>query len=176
MTSLLPLSVTGYNSKKFLIIISIVMASLIIDISLSNISDMISISINWGFTAFISIAVTYIVGEYLILDFVMQKSRDIRLKSPHFNRLTTVMTIVQYVLSAIIILIILQIIVNSYYSTSFLIWTSSISYAMASIIFVILALEFLSWYKSNRNSVVLLYGVSSIITSISIISSLVFFS
>ena len=41
---------------------------------------------------------------------------------------------------------------------------------------VILALEFFSWYISNRNFVVLLYGVSSVITSISIASSLVFFT
>jgi signal transduction histidine kinase len=40
----------------------------------------------------------------------------------------------------------------------------------------ILALEFFSWYRSNRNFIVLLYGISSIVTSISIVSSLVFFT
>ena len=41
---------------------------------------------------------------------------------------------------------------------------------------VILALKFLSWYRSNRNFVILLYCVSFIITSISIVSSIVFFT
>jgi nitrogen-specific signal transduction histidine kinase len=41
---------------------------------------------------------------------------------------------------------------------------------------VILALKFFSWYRSNRNFIVLLYGVSSLVTSISIVSSLVFFT
>ena len=176
MTSLLPVSITGYNSRKFLVIISIVASSLIIDISLSNISDMISVSNSWGFAAFIAITIVYAVGQYLILEFVKQKSKSIRLKSPLFNKLSTIMTIAQYVLIATIIFIILQISVSSFYSSSTLIWSSSISYAIASIIMVILALEFFSWYISNRNFVVLLYGVSSVITSISIASSLVFFT
>ena len=98
------------------------------------------------------------------------------MKSPHFNKLSTIVTIVQYILTAIIIFIILQMFVNSYYYTSLLTWNSSISYAVAGTIMVILALEFFSWYKSNRNFVVLLYGVSFIVTSISIVSSLVFFT
>ena len=57
-----------------------------------------------------------------------------------------------------------------------LIWNSSVSYAIASIIMVILALEFFSWYRSNRNFIVLLYSISFIITSISIVSSVVFFT
>ena len=170
------LSVTGYNSRQFLVVISIVVSSLIIDISLSNISDLISVSTSWGLAAFIAIAIVYAVGQYLILEFVKQKSKSIRMKSPLFNKLSTIITIVQYVLTAIIVFIILQIFVNSYYYTSMLTWSSSISYAIASIIMVILALGLFSWYRSNRNFILLLYGVSFIITSISIVSSLVFFT
>jgi signal transduction histidine kinase len=176
MIDLLHVSVTGYNSRKFLVIISIVVSSLIIDISLSNISDIITVSSSWGFATFIAIAIVYAVGQYLILEFVKQKSKRIRMKSLQFNKLTTTMTIVQYVLTAIIVFIILQMFVNSYYDTSILTWSSSISYAIASIIMVILALEFFSWYRSNRNFILLLYSVSFIITSISIVSSLVFFT
>src|SRR5919106_6183459 len=176
MINLLHLPVTGYNSRKFLVVISIVVSLLIIDISLSNISDIVSVSTSWGFAAFIAIAIVYAVGQYLILEFVKQKSKRIRMKSPHFNKLSTIITIVQYVLTAIIVFIILQIFVNSYYYTSMLTWSSSISYAIASIIMVILALDFFSWYRSNRNFILLLYGVSFIITSISIVSSVVFFT
>jgi hypothetical protein len=107
MVNLLHVSVTGYSSKKFFVIISIIVSSLIIDISLSNISDIISVSTSWGFSAFIAIVIVYAVGQYLILDFVKQRSMGIRSKSPHFNRLSTVVTIVQYVLTAIIVFVIL---------------------------------------------------------------------
>jgi signal transduction histidine kinase len=176
MVNLLHVSVIGYSSRKLFVIISIIVSSLIIDISLSNISDIISVSTSWGFSAFIAIVIVYVVGQYLILEFVKQKSRRIRTKSPHFNKLSTIVTIVQYVLTASIVFIILQILVNSYYYTSLLTWNSSISYTIASIIMVILAFEFFSWYRSNRNFIVLLYSVSFIITSISIVSSIVFFT
>jgi signal transduction histidine kinase len=174
MVNLLHVSVTGHSSRIFFVIISIVVSSLIIDISLSNISDIISVSTSWGFSAFIAIAIVYAVGQYLILEFVKQKSRRIRTKSPHIKKLNTIITIVQYVLTATIVFIILQIFVNSYYYTSVLTWSSSISYAIASIVMVILASELFSWYRSNRNFILLLYGVSFVITSISIVSSLVF--
>ena len=63
MTTLFHVSATGYNSTKFLVIISIVISSLIIDISLSNISDLISVSTIWGFVTFIAIAIVYAVGQ-----------------------------------------------------------------------------------------------------------------
>ena len=170
------MSLTCYSTRKFLVIISIIISSLTIDISLSNISDIVSVSTSLGFSFFIAIVIIYAVGQYLILEFVKQKSRMIRTKSPHFNKLSTIVTIVQYVLTASIVFITLQILVNSYYYTSLLTWNSSISYAIASIIMVILALKFFSWYRSNRNFIVLLYSVSFIITSISIVSSIVFFT
>jgi signal transduction histidine kinase len=176
MTSLLPVRVTEYSNRKFLVIISIVISALIIDISLSNISDLISVSTSWGFVTFIAIAIVYAIGQYLILDFVKQKSKNLRFRLSYFDKLSKIMTIVQYVLIAIIVFIIIQMFVNSYYPTSTLTWSSSISYTVAGALMMTLALKFFSWYRSNRNLVVLLYGISSIINSISIISSLVFFT
>jgi signal transduction histidine kinase len=167
-------SVTGYSNRIFFVIISIVISSLIIDISLSNISDLISVSTDWGFSVFIGITIVYAVGQYLILEFVKQKSKKIRIKSQHINKLSTLITIVQYILTATIVFVTLQIIVNSYYYTSILTWSSSISYAIATTIMVILALKLFSWYRSNRNIILLLYGVSFIIIAISIVSSSVF--
>ena len=176
MDNPLHVSVTRYSNSIFFVTVSIVVSSLIIDISLSNISDLISVSTRWGFFAFVAIAIVYAVGQYLILEFVKQKSKRIRVKSPHINKLSTIITIVQYVLTVTIVFVILQIFVNSYYYTSILIWSSSISYAIATIIMVILASKLFSWYRSNRNFILLLYGVSFIITSISVVSSLVFFT
>ena len=176
MDNPLHVSATRYSNSIFFVTVSIVVSLLIIDISLSNISDLISVSTGWGFFAFVAIAIVYAVGQYLILEFVKQKSKRIRVKSPHINKLSPIITIVQYVLTVTIVFVILQILVNSYYYTSILIWSSSISYAIATIIMIILASKLFSWYRSNRNFILLLYGVSFIITSISVVSSLVFFT
>jgi signal transduction histidine kinase/MFS family permease len=176
MVNLLHVSLAGYSTRKFFVVISIVASSLIIDTSLSNISDIVRVSTSWGFSAFIAIVIVYAVGQYLVLEFVKQRSREIRRKSPHFNKLNTIVTIVQYILTAIIVFVILQMFLNSFYYTFMLTWNLSISYAVASIIMVIVALEFFSWYRSNRNFVVLSYSVSFIITGISIVSAIVFFT
>ncbi|MDQ3840631.1 MAG: hypothetical protein M3297_15350 [Thermoproteota archaeon] len=176
MVNLLHESLAGYSTRKFFVIISIIASSLIIDTSLGNISDIVRVSTSWGFSAFIAIVIVYAVGQYLVLEFVKQRSREIRRKSPHFNKLSTIVTIVQYILTAIIVSVILQMFLNSFYYTSMLIWNLSISYAVASIIMVILAFEFFFWYRSNKNFVVLSYSISFIITSISIISAIIFFT
>src|ERR671911_2662756 len=176
MVNLLHVSLAGYSTRKFFIIISIVVSSLITDSSLSNISDILSISTSWGFSAFIAVVIVYAVGQYFVLEFVKQRSIGIRSKSPHFNRLGTIVTLVQYVLTAIIVYVMLQIFLNSYYYTSMLTSNLLVSYSMASIIMVILAREFFSWYRSNRNFVILSYSISFIITGISIVSAIVFFT
>ena len=174
MTKLLSLYVKEYTSKKFLIIISIVISALIVDISLSNISDIISVSTSWSIAAFTSVSVVYVLGQYLILQFVQQKIKTIRMKSPHFNKISIIITITQYVLTSIIAAVILQIFVNSYYYTSLLIWNLSISYSIAGFLIIILTLKFFYWYRSNKNLIVLSYGLSAAIISISIVSALVF--
>jgi hypothetical protein len=164
------------TSRKFLTIVSIAISSLIIDISLSNISDITSISTSRGFATFIVIAVVYVIGQYLILKFVKQKSKRIRSKLPHFNKLGTIITVIQYGLTAIIIFTLLQILVNSYYYTFLLNLGSSMSYATATTVMVILVLEFFSWYRSHRDFALLSYSISFIITCISIVSSIIFFN
>jgi hypothetical protein len=151
-----------------------VTSALIVDISLSNISDMIRVSTDWGIAAFISISVVYALGQYLILQFVQQKIKTIRIKSSHFNKLSIIITITQYVLTGIIAAVVLQTFVNSYYYSSLLIWNLSISYSMAGFLIIILTLKFFSWYRSSRNLTVLAYGLSAAIISISIVSVLIF--
>jgi hypothetical protein len=161
---------------KFLTVISITIASLIIDISLGNISDITSVSTNWGFGAFIAIAIMYAIGQYLILNFVNQKTKRIRSRSPCFNKVGNVITTIQYGLTAIIAFTTIEILVNYYYHSILLILGSSISYTLATIVMAILVLGFLSWYRSNRDFALLPYGISFMITCISIVASIIFFS
>jgi hypothetical protein len=99
-----------------------VISALIVDISLSNVSDIMNISTWWGVAAFISIAFAYTIGQYLILQFVKQKSKTIRMKLVHFDQLSKMMMIAHYILTSVIVLVVLQILVSSYYHTSLLIW------------------------------------------------------
>lgn len=91
-----------------------------------------------------------------------------------FDVITAMVTIVQYILTAILILIIFQILTGSYYSTLLLIIATAISYTLAFAMMGLLAYRFFSWFKSNSNSVVLSYGLASAMFGVNLIVALVF--
>jgi hypothetical protein len=58
--------------------------------------------------------------------------KDIRIKSTFYRTLNSTVTIFQYVLTAIFVLIVLQILLNSHYSTVLINLSSAMSYALAA--------------------------------------------
>ena len=71
-------------------------------------------------------------------------------------------------------IVIFQLLIFGYYNTSMNVLIIMISYGTASTFLVSLSLSFLSWYKSNRNLVVLLYFVSMLIISFNLVITAVF--
>jgi signal transduction histidine kinase len=162
-----------YASK---IILSIIIAVLLVDISTIKISDLVSSHVATSSTIalYISITITYAVGQYFVLEFVKRKSSMIRDKDTklHLNVLHRVSMITQYILLGLLALVILQIVIRSYYDTIFLTSAMTISYALATVMLSFLAQRFFSWFRLNKNAVVLLYGLSS--TTLAINTTLVF--
>jgi hypothetical protein len=163
------------SNRKSLAMWSIVIIALMIDTSLVNLSDIIRINMgSWKMIVFFVIAAIYGIGQFLVLGFIKDKSKEIRTKSPlHLNTIFEIVTIVQYALTGILLFVILQMIVWSYYSIVVLITAASISYILAIAMMGILAQRFFLWYKSNRNTVVLLYGLASVALSINAALTLV---
>jgi hypothetical protein len=167
---------TRLNNKKFLIVISIVIVALIIDVSIIRIYLISGKSIlSWTIVIFLVIATVYAIGQYLVLEFVKQKSKEIRTKKQlHLNTIHKVITIVQYILTAIIIFVVLQILMTSSYNTFMLTASTVMSYIVAITMLGLLAQRFFLWFRSNRNSIVILYGLSSAILAINAIFTLIF--
>ena len=151
-------------------------ALLAVDVSLNSATVVASMASVWGIVAFTIIAAAFGISQYFILEFVKRKSKDIRVKSTLFRILSSTVTIIQYVLTAIFALIVFQILVNSHYYAVILNLGSAITYGLATITMGILTSKFFLWYKSNRNFVVLLYGVSTASVSITMLLTLVFVS
>jgi hypothetical protein len=82
----------------------------------------------------------------------------------------------QYALTGLIAFLVFQIIVISDYSATLLIIATWFSYAVAIIMMTVLAVRFFSWFRSNRNSVVLLYGLASTMLAINAAFTVVFVS
>jgi hypothetical protein len=148
------------------VVVFVIIAALVVDTSLIKISDFFirtpEIS-TFMIGVFVAIGIIYVIGQSILLKIVKLKSNepgnppDLYIRYMH-----KLVIIVQYILIVILVFVILEILLTSYYSTIVLILATAISYALAITMMGLLTQRFLSWFKSNRNFVVLLYGLSSV--------------
>jgi hypothetical protein len=117
--------------------------------------------------AFVIIALISIAGQYFLLDFIKHKSEEIRSRRRiHLHIIHKAVTLVNYTVLAIFVFVLLQMLVSSYYNLIGVISALTISYSLAVAMMALLAYQFLSWFKSNRNYVVLLYGLAAAALSV----------
>jgi hypothetical protein len=169
--------------KSIWTIFFIVIATLMVDVLISNMSPFPFIaeqlSTAWSIAFFVVISSIFAIGQYTILRFI-----DLKRKKFYETRPSGYMgvfthrgvTLIQSVLMAIIIFLIFQIISGSYYYTLVLTLTTTLSSVLASLMLGILAHKLLSWYRSNRSHLVLLYGLASATQAVGVIAALVFFN
>jgi hypothetical protein len=172
VSALKPFSVS--KNKKILITVTFVAVALVVDAMISNIADFINqfLVSGSGITLFIIIVCIYFFGQYFILEFVKLKSKEIRSQTSHLKVMHKIVTIVQYSLTAIILLVILQMVLTSHYYTFMLTAVTAISYILAGTTMALLAFLLFSWYKSNRNHAVLLYGISSAMLAVTAVAAI----
>jgi hypothetical protein len=157
------------GSKAIFAVVAIIVTTFVIDISLSRIFSFSASESSFSSRIFIFliIGIIYTTGQYLILQFVKNKSKHIRAKQQlHLCLIHKAVTIIQYTLTAVIIFFILEMLITSSYSTVLLTVAIGISYFLAMVILVILSKRFFSWFRSNRNLVVGFYGLSSTMLAI----------
>jgi nitrogen-specific signal transduction histidine kinase len=170
-------SVSKYDRRKFFVLVSVLLFVLLVDISISNVADIVSkeaVSF-WGIVAFAIICVTYGIGQYFILEMLKRKIKESKIQSPQINSLSKMVTVVLYALTTIIVFAILQILMNSIYYTNLLSLAVAISYGLAVFVMGLLARRLLSWFRLSRNLVVLLYGLAAAMITINALDSIVFF-
>lgn len=163
------LSTFTYNNKIIFLLVSILIVFLIVDTSIIKIYyfSFNQSPVSWRVILFIVISCVYLVGLYLISQFVKQRSEHIRARQVlHINVLHKIVVTSQYLLTAIIVFVIFQIVVTSGYNTVLLTAATWISYTTAITMIGVLAQQFFSWFKSDRNFIVLLYGLSSAMLAI----------
>lgn len=167
-----------YGNKIFFIAFSIVISALVIDTTLVKIysfSTSIQSLPNWAVIVFLVVGSIYTVGQYVILLFVKKKSNEVITKPElHLHLIYKVITIVQSALTVLFVSLIVEIIVTSHYDTFILSMATGISYTLSIIMIGLLAQRFFSWFKTNRNSVVFFYGLSSGILAINAAFSIAF--
>jgi nitrogen-specific signal transduction histidine kinase len=160
-------TLSSYSKKNYKIftIVCFLVFALIIDTLIVSVPDFLQDRIvsSPGIALFIMIAASYVAGQYFILHFIKQKTKDIRSKSIQLNTTHLVVTAVQYTLIAIFGLVILEILITNQYHITSLIAATLISYALNVVLLILFAKRLLHWYRSNRNSIVIiLYSISAL--------------
>jgi len=121
----------------------------------------IQVSSSEGIILFFIICWTTIICQLFILAFISRTSHDIRKRVRHIRLMHTAVAIVQYFLILLLVYVMVEIAVLGSYSTIPSILVILVSYVLSISLMGIFAVIFLTWYKSNRTSVlVLLYGLS----------------
>jgi hypothetical protein len=172
------LSIARYGNDKsgriLGIIVIVVVIVIIVDTSIVKLSALV----NWRFahdwknlTLFVAMSSLYAISQYFALEFIKRRSGEkelgfargkMRLSAATFRK---IVSIIQYVITAILIFVILQVVLYSQYSAAAITAITAISYATAAVTMGLLAYLFFGWFNQNRRSVgtltVFLYGISS---------------
>ena len=157
-------SVICKSSNKISIVIYIVLASIIIDTFINQniqVRNSANITSSWSIALFVSLAAIAIVGQYYILGFVKQRSVEIISKVKTLSISFRITEIIQYLLMAVFMFVVADIIIFWHYPSASLAIVTALSYGLNIGLMAIFAEIFFRWYRSNRSSIaVLLYGLS----------------
>jgi hypothetical protein len=173
------------GTSVFIVVILVIVA-IIVDTSITNLatsagglrSSVLDIAL-FAFMVFV-----FGIGQYIVMRFVRQEYKDRSRSSigkdtvagfrPGLNVLDRVVTISQYSLLVILGFVILQMILINSYHILILKAAIIISYGLTSIILGLLSIRFFSWFRSNRNVVVLAYACAIFMISINAAVTIVY--
>ena len=150
---------TDFQNKILFATVCVVIVSILIDTSIVKTS--VYTGGLYGSTAdillFAIIALIYAMGQYVILKVTIVKE--------HFRTRNMIIVhksavILQYVLIAILLITILQMILTSSYSAIILKIVTWINYSMSIVFLGILAKKFISWYSTRRNGILIAYAIA----------------
>lgn len=103
-----------------------------------------------------------------LVKFMNSASHAIKARSGLISGLHRAVSVVQYVLAANVILVIIQILVISQYSTLSLTFVAYVSNFLTAILLATFAIRFVSWYRNKKNSLgVLLFALAFLILAVS---------
>lgn len=146
-----------YSNRKLLVVISALIVLMITDIALFRIYDIINkqfISIYTKEILFAIISISCLVAEYLLLEFIKPLRDENKSKNKlHVSLLYSVTKGAQYVIGAIVVLLILQILLSSYYGNIILLAIILCSYVLSIGILSVFLARILTLLSLKRNTI-----------------------
>lgn len=165
LTKLASASVT-VNSRKITVVIGLAIIFLVI-LDLLVTRQVLPYTIDVETTLFIStVVVGYGFGSWILLGYTRRVSEEIRAKSRFINVLHWTVTLTQFTLFGILLIILFSGAKTSFLASS----VFAISSTLATFIMGVIAFKFFSWYKLSysKNFTILFYGFAALTLALSI--------
>jgi hypothetical protein len=159
------------DNRTIFIIFCILIGFLCIDTVINSVIDFLAPNLvsRWTLVLFVTIAIVYGLGSYSLLRFIHEKTKEVRRKTQYLKNVHTMVILAQLVLSAILVIVLAQVVLGSAYYTVSLVITSLSTNIVAITISLLFAKTFFSWYRSNKKSfIVLFYGLAFGINALSL--------
>jgi hypothetical protein len=164
-----------FGIKNINVFVYLLVGILSVDTVISAISYGLGINVfpNNNIIIFAASGIITIICQIMILQFVGRTSLSVRSKVKHIRRMHIGVSISQYIIIILFIYAIVEVVSAESYSPISSLLVTTLSYMLSIILMGIFTVIFLSWYKDNRSSIlVLIYGLSFatvVIASISIL-------
>jgi len=158
------ITVSTFDGRKLLVVMTILAVVLTVESSIGYIADFLpeQLASIGSIATFIGIFAVSMVTQYFILAFVEYNNKSHKVRTRLLHTIHKIVTITQYLLAGIILLVILQILLAQQYNTILLELALSISYGLWIVMFSLLAKAFFSWYGSKKNLMILIFALSMI--------------
>lgn len=158
------ITVSTFDGRKLLVVMTILAVVLTVESSIGYIADFLpeQLASIGSIATFIGIFAVSMVTQYFILAFVNYNNKSHKVRTRLLHTIHKIVTITQYLLAGIILLVILQILLVQQYNTILLELALSISYGLWIVMFSLLAKAFFSWYGSKKNLMILIFALSMI--------------
>jgi signal transduction histidine kinase len=158
------------NNSQMYVVALLLISALIVDAVIATVPDFLQDQIVSppGIVLFIMTGVFFIMGQYVILQYIKRKTKDIRSKFRYVNILHKIVTVIQYALCSMFILVIFDMLIDSRYHLVDLIVAEFLSYLLYISVLILFAERLFRWYRSDKSTIIgLLYGISAIILALS---------
>jgi hypothetical protein len=164
----------GY--KKVRIIASVTIAIVILDFVIADFFEVWRWQLNSGIGialfAFMG-AVLYGICQYFLIGYARSASATVK-TGAIFNRLVTLTRIIQYVLLAILLLVVFEMALYSRYHVGLLVLATAIGTLPGTAFYALLGKKMFSWYLMNRkNFIVLFLGLAATIGAVAMSGNIV---
>jgi hypothetical protein len=155
--------VEEFGTKRIDIFVYVLIGILSLDTIINQLSAGLSIAVSsfsW-IILFVILGIIAIVCQLFIMQFVNRTGLAVRTKVRHIRRMHVAVTVCQYFVILLFVYVIVEIVLTESYSSISSLLVTIVSYMTSILLMGIFTVIFLSWYRNNRSSVlVLLYGLS----------------